>query len=401
MQSATRIALLFLMAAALMLPACVYQTGVDPCAPGVAQDGSSWEGPDIAAMNTRMELIGDASVTGNVLWLRSCLVGQQNCATDEMTVKWDSYKVNWVFDRDATCDFSSLAVNQMVGDCARCDYCVGQPSCPSGILEDPIQGQFGPTVVRFEGFVTDAGGPAELDNFHYGSGCPNPQVAQNHFKPTGKATYQVLAAKFSSYNSGCDVRQILTEKKIVVVSDMATASLHPLTAHADPNSPLVFFKGSIGSNSDWNAGFSSQLRVTKIRIRQGSTFHDPKTGLFGLDELTATPVRPSRIVIFPAFHDGDSVFDLDTTRCYSDASEYGDIDLRRCRNSSPFTGTDPCTVVPRSPTACVDLRANPTHLSSAPNDILTWFVEFNPAEGGVVPDPTKGDIVIEFTIEGV
>jgi hypothetical protein len=202
----------------------------------------------------------------------------------------------------------------------------------------------------------------------------------------------VLAAKFASYNDGCNDRRILAEKKIVVITDVPRVSTHPLKLHIDNQLPFVFYKGTVGIDPDWDVSFSSHLRVTKVRILQGIVARDPKTTLFALDETTAKVVHPSRIVLFPGYQDSFSVSRTDTYRCYADTDEDGNFDLfRHCLHDSPYTNSN---------AVHQGLLANPTHLQNAPTDILTWFVEFNPQEGAVVPtlDPNE-ELAIEFTIE--
>jgi len=111
-----------------------------------------------------------------------------------------------------------------------------------------------------------------------------------------------------------------------------------------------------------------------------------------LDEISTTIAHPSRVVLFPAAFDGFSVLQHDGVRCYANSSEDGDLNLTTCRHDYRVDCTSP---------GCV-LRATPQYKYGNPADNITWFVEFNPAEGGVIPSFSSGEVLaIEFTLERV
>jgi hypothetical protein len=148
----------------------------------------------------------------------------------------------------------------------------------------------------------------------------------------------------------------------------------------------------VTTNGYREESFSPNVRITKVVVLKGTPAVDPNTGRFKLDETSSVYVHPSRIVLFPSFSDGDSVLGPDRVRCYTDSSETGGLDLRTCRVTRNIDCNTP---------NCV-LNATPQYLHDRVTDPLTWFVEFNPAEGGIIPTLNCGEVLaIEFTLERV
>jgi len=110
--------------------------------------------------------------------------------------------------------------------------------------------------------------------------------------------------------------------------------------------------------------------------------------------MSSTIVHPSRVILFPAEFDGDSVLAHDRdNRCYANSSEDGDIDLTTCRKNYQVDCNSPNCVFEATP----QYRHGPT--PADPLKDIIWFVEFNPAEGGDIPTLECGEVLaIEFTL---
>jgi len=136
--------------------------------------------------------------------------------------------------------------------------------------------------------------------------------------------------------------------------------------------------------------FSPNLRVTRVWVEKGTPAVDKETGRFTLDNTTREYVHPSRIVLHTGTGEAETVFPNDQTACYADSNVNGDIDLTNCR---PLFNTN-CT-----PPNCLQ-SATPQYLHTSPTEGLIWFVEFKPAEGGVIPMLKCGEVLaIVFTLE--
>lgn len=329
-------------------------------------------GPDKQTMNVGFEIAGQPSLyQSNSFWLRD---GEQ------LAIRWDTYRLH-IFDHGNMCDY---------------DYCNPTNQCSAANTIYFSSGGTIPIIEECEGFM-QCDQPVIVPITYTGtgpqgrprSGCrliggaPPIGTAPSTFTPPRNGTYQAYQP-----NQIPSPSTLLIEKKVFVIAQanyqMATYQLvrYPIV---DPNpiySSIVWFTWSIGGAAVWDDNFSNSLQVTKVRILKGRAGIDAVTGMLKLED--ATPVRPSSIVLSPAFDSTRSVIGQNRNRCYADTSVDGNIDISQCRGTSP--------------------AATPTYLKTQQSDRLTWIAEFNPNEtqtqGATAPTLNSGEVLaIEFTIQ--
>jgi hypothetical protein len=336
-------------------------------------------------------------------------------AGDKLAPAFDRFELH--FQRQGKmCDFLDNTPASNGDDCLVCNLCgdLHSRGCKTTDLNQPkseiTEGTF--KVVVDVGFMPSATMRDVFDFAERGgitrlrSACPN--QTRMPFATDFSGLY-----RFTGTNEAA-LRGTDGTAKVEIVND---ANPHPtvsyqLTSHCEdvqgptscaapsptPNAQCpacVWFKVPA---PDTSAGlreesFSPNLRVTKVRVLKGTPSVDPNTGRFKLDEMSTTIAHPSRVVLFPAASDGFSVLGPDDVRCYANPSvEDGDLNLTTCRDNYQVDCTSP---------NCA-LRATPHYTDGNPADSIIWFVEFNPAEGGVIPSFSFGEVLaIEFTLERV
>jgi hypothetical protein len=353
----------------VVLPACAYKTTRCPT-DGTNNDCQS-AGPEI--LNTHIEVVSQSSLhQSDSIWLR---------AGDQLVVKWDSYTFFHTFG-GANCDFPNLT--QKTDDCAICNWCDTSPTfeqlCPFQLRA--VGGSERLRLNKYDGFMSNNEQPTTIEFLGDTSGCSARGFAPFSFTPEGNSTYQVLTPEASSSQA------VLTNKKVFVIQNgMSQPATYKMDQHTDIQSPLVFYKWTVGGDPIREDNFSTNLRVGKVRVLKGHAVSDPVSGRFMLEG--ATVIHPSRIVLIPNFNSSLSVFNQDANRCYANSNEDGDFDLTRCR---PAFGNNNSFLV----------DVTPTYMKTQPMDKLWWVVEFNPTEGGTPPVLATGEVLaIEFTIQGV
>lgn len=346
------------------LPACVPTKRCEANGDGATLN-CTYTGPEM--QNARFEVAGESSLhPSNTIWLRE---------GESVIPLWDTFTMQFTYG-DELCDFSNFT--QFTDDCALCDYCDETPASFQRCNAHPAFFGTNAQVVFFEGFIEaeTPGQSIELDNGpSVFGGCSAAGYAPTLITPTDNGTYQLLAPEYSS-----SPYSILAQKKVFVIKDQLSQSAsYRLTRHPESNASVVWFKWAVAGDPVWEDNFTTTLRVGLVRVLKGGMV-----------------VRPSRIVLRPAFNPGLPVFNQDTIRCYANQNTAdGDIDLTRCRTS------------PNGATQLEDLT--PTYYKLQMMDLLTWIVEFNPNEGADA-DPTtpaldpidpNDSLTIEFTIQRV
>jgi hypothetical protein len=350
-------------------------------------------GPTI--LNPRVEIKDQTSLKpSNTLWIRQ---------GDELIALWDTFRLE-IYKSDEECDFSNFV--EATDDCELCDLCMTGPEfeqlCPHfGIGNFPFL-----KLRQFEGFVSDAE-PTSVVMMRFLSGCSARGATPVTFIPERNSTYQILNEV--SMNGSGQVKEI-AQKRVFVIGDISQTTSYQLERYASqppvpPNMwPKVWYRWSISKDGPWEDNFSSNVRVSQVRILTGRPGTDPLTGRFQLED--PRPVRPSRVLFLRVFLQSEPTSpddillhsDDDELRCYADSSvPDGNIDITRCR----FNFGDPTP------------SGNPPVFQLNPNlydeQHLTWMVEFNETEGADF-DPTTSTydevpigavLAIEFTIEKV
>src|SRR5262245_5671964 len=311
-----------------LLAGCKDTVIVNPRECGTGNPLDFVKGPEYA--NPRFEISSGSAVRpSRDFWVRK---------GDLLAMKWDNAR--FVINRAGSLCDPNLPCSEQTEACHRCDSCANscEFSDPSWCAiyydfeRDSLD--YFLKVAEFEGFVRDAA-PARVIAFPPLDICPstNPGDAPT-FSPQRNATLQMFHRSFAACNTpeDFDHATVIAESKVFVVEDgMTQAATYQLTAHTDPRNPaLTFRKWTMEGTPKFNENFSSNLRIGRVRVFTGTPGTDPVTGQFRLENPAV--VRPSRVVLSQNFVAGQSVFDNDRRRCYSDAkAEDGDIDLTQCR----------------------------------------------------------------------
>lgn len=299
-------------------------------------------------------------------WLRS---------GDTVDAKWDTFEFHW--ERLGTsCDFRNPPNN----DCRTCDYCsppadLRGPPCFGTILNST--GWKG--VVAHDGFVlTDTPKVVvEYGSTGHLSGCPNNTPAS--FDPAMNATYQLIKPE----NSG-----VAAESKIHVVpgGTIQWAAYQLKHEVVDGRDYWMWSVGDAGQK--WLENYSAGLRVTDVRIRRGECIAEPSSGDCIAPE-TSPLATASRLLFLPSFPNWATVAghpQESSHRCYLDPNA-AYIRMTACRE----------TYAPGQLPA-IQKIVTPTYENISSLEKLTWFIEFNTAEGGEAM--TAGEpLIIEFKIE--
>jgi hypothetical protein len=341
---------------------------------------------------------------------------------DELAVRWDRFEMHW--QRDGTsCDFlddtpiSADGQNCLV--CNLCDY--NGRACLDGRFPGNNGGGIEPgflEVWREPGFMPSKNPESVYSFAEYFSLLKAQAACPDHtpmtFTPEKSGLYRIGQAD-PTQDPILKVGESQGRAKVFVVDDdnPNPKVSYLLTGYregvqlGDPCGPLptpspspnrwcptcVWLKTATPASPARfkEESFSPNLRITKVRVLKGTPSVDPVTGRFKIDETTATPVHPTRIILLYAWLDlaGQDLIGHDASYCYANDSEDGDIDLTRCRWD--VYGLD-CP-------NCV-LNATPQYEHHDPSQELVWFVEFDPAFHGPIPALACSEVLaIEFTLE--
>ena len=290
---------------------------------------------------------------------------------DELIARWNEYSL--IYNQiGVTCDFTTNPPPSN-RDCDICTICNTGRGChhPTAFAPGTL-----PELLRFDAFRLESEPVVET------LWVEDPCDAGHSFAPPKNATYRLL-----KYPNSVPV----AETKVFVVEpggvgQRITYQLSPLTQET---ADAIFYQGFVPGDPILEDNFSNNLHITRVRILKGTPSRDPVTGKLQL--ANASVVHPSRIVLISDY-DGGQIYEgrRDSTRCYANGSEDGDLDLTRCRATS--------TAVCPGSASCLQ-SATPTSLTGS-GDVFTWIAEFKPTEGGIAPVFENGEILaIEFTIE--
>ena len=326
---------------------------------------------------------------------------------DKVAPAFDTFERHWQRE-NKMCDFlDNTPISANGGDCLVCEHCAdaASPAClglgvgdGTGIAHGFLE------VYEDRGFIPDRH-PANVYTFDdpqkVFAACPDNR--HRTFVPETSGLYRFASDAAVGFRGGAQRTWIF----IVDDAHSKPTTSYALTSYSEgvqlpdpcapslPNTPsascptCAWFKLPAPTTTAGlqEESFSCNLHITKIRVLQGTPWVDPGTGRF---KIIGTPVHPSSIVLFPAFHDGEPVFDHVDHRCYSNNSEDGDINLTSCRQAPNVDCTTP---------NCV-LNFTPHYENLRPFKDIIWFAEFNPAEGGIIPTLNCGEVLaIEFTLE--
>ncbi len=290
---------------------------------------------------------------------------------DKIAVKWDAFEFDWQRE-GKTCDFVD---NSSGTDCQVCDYCQAHQiygGLPCLGINSPVLGPGSLKVIANLGFrpteITAKVFEFEQAGAYVGSCSNNTTWPVPTIEPETSGLFQI------SSDVGVTAKGPAEGKvKIHLLFDgfKPPVTSYQMVEHIEVvQPPRAFYKWEVTGDQFWDDNFSPTLRVTKVRVLKGKPSMDVNTGRFKLDETTVTVLRPSSIILAPAFNDTQSALSGTNTRCFADpASEDGDIDLRSCRTVFQ-TNCPNCSVT-----------ATPTYLPANQEQKLTWFAEFNPCQG--------------------
>lgn len=315
--------------------------------------------------NARFEPISSTPLQPSVnYWLKS---------GDRVEAKWDTFEFHW--ERLGTsCDFRNPPNN----DCRVCDYCnppadLRGPPCFGTILNS--SGWKG--VVAHDGFVLTETPKVivEYGSTGHFSGCANNIPAS--FSPAMNATYQLVKPE----NSG-----IAAESKIHVVPAGTIQWVAYQLEHQNVDGRDYWTRNVGGDSQNWLENYSAGLRATNVRIRKGVCLADPNSGecLAPDDSPLATA---SRLLFLPSYQGTVSGHPQESShRCYLDPNA-SYINVSACRETYS-----------QNPLPVIQKLVTPTYEHSSSLEKLTWFIEFNTAEGGETMTPGE-KLIIEFQIE--
>jgi hypothetical protein len=318
------------------------------------------------------------------------------------------------------CDFlDNTPFSPNGADCTVCDYCAdgdadsclgivfgGGGGIVPGFLEVTNYAGFTPVATKANAYSF-----AEIGGIHKViAACPMQAQARDTFVPQVSGLYQLTSDAGIALRGGTG-----GTVKLFLLDDGNNnpTTIYPLTSDSDsgcvplpdpcatpsptptpsPNARCpgcAWFKLPAPTTEEGfrMESFSPHLRITDVRVLKGVPSVDPITGRFKLDVPTTEYTHPSRIVLFPAASDGESVLDHDRVRCYADSSINGNINLTACREDSNLPSTR-------------ELSATPQYRHDARTEGLIWFVEFNPAVSDI-PTLNCGEVLaIQFTLERV
>lgn len=220
----------------------------------------------------------------------------------------------------------------------------------------------------------------------YNDGCANANLIPEAFLPGGRTLYSnaFLADRDAQYKLYAVVPFRLDEVEstnelegIAGEAQLETYVVHAGLPKSVPPQTLTLsaevWEWQVGEeNGKWQINFSHRLRVTKVRVLQGRRHANNRF-------IPANPINP---YVVP------QRLEFGAQSCYADRNAAdGDIDLRRCRQSSNAVNG-------------ADIIATPTYLNTADQSPLNWRVVFDSAAGFPAPMLGNGEeLAIEFVVE--
>ncbi|MEZ5424757.1 MAG: hypothetical protein R2747_00710 [Pyrinomonadaceae bacterium] len=318
---------------------------------------------------------------------------------EKMIVKVDTFEAHWEKEGEM-CSFGS---NVSTEECQICDYCGspntdGEPPCLTA--EPDASGQFPFRIVADSGFIPTENPTNILDM--YGpqilGGCNRPNKPLPIFEPTQSGLYRTMPVRpefmIKSETQG--------ETKIQIVDpgpDSARTVAFQLTGQMIDNTS--YWTWATPGDSLWMENFSSNLRVTEVRLYRGVCADGSAQGVqCGLPD-DKIPVKPSRLLFLPGFQNTVSGYPGEAQhRCYGDPAgatdnSIGVLNCRETYNSAPTGQRD----------------VTPTYevIPDRSDEKMTWFIEFNTNEGGDAdlnapgfqPMPTDARLIVEFTVAAI
>jgi len=336
------------------------------CGDPAHQTGCAFAFSDFQIDNPRFEFpVSMQPVAGGQdFWLRN---------GDTLDAAWDSF-VLFLARPEIMCGPTTPVMpdRRSPSACFKCDFTnpsTAAHDCPMGFATAPGND---PVIVNFFADFDSQATPVALAG---ADPAVMPPIQSFPFTPPATGTVRLTL----QINGGIK----LAEAKVFVLSDGTQTVSYPLQPLAQNVTDVTFYSGTIPRNPVLADNFSTNLHIGKVRLLKGKPDVDPVTGKFRIQD--AAVVKPSRIVFIPDYR-GDSVFAHDSTRCYSDVSTDGNLDLTQCRPNAGAAGSL--------------LDATPAYVKVDPQSVLTWIAEFRPSEGGIAPTLDAGEaLAIEFTIQ--
>jgi len=340
---------------------------------------------------------------------------------DGVAPVFKTFELHWQ-RKGKMCDFLD---NTNSADCFVCDLCNQSDQFCKDAYEESFKGGVGTGFLEVWQYASFMPGEVKQTVFSFAESHNDSKLrsacqlqAHTTFTPESNGLYRItFPEQMFLSEMRTAVRGVAegTAKIFVVSPTSKYATFYQLTAHSEgvqvpnqcgtpsptptpPSNPScpgcawLKLPAPLTTNGYREDSFSPHVRITEVAVLKGTPAVDANTGRFKLDETSSLYVHPSRVVMVPSANDGDSVLARDNIRCYTDASETGGLDLRTCRRTRNVDCAAP---------DCV-LNATPQYLHDSATEPLTWFVEFNPAEGGIVPTLNCGEVLaIKFTLERV
>jgi len=394
---AIRLSLLFL-AGGLLSGLAVLKSGCVPGGRAVTLGGviDGFVITGIEIENPRFEPVGLSPEIrpARTYWLRS---------GNEIIAKWDTFE--WHYTKEG--EMCTFPDNTSSSNCLVCDFCnlpsnTDGPPCLGAFFNGPFIGLV--SIVAFPGFV-ESDDPELVFDYIGGADsvrgtCGTPRFQQPRFTPDQSALFRFKAGDESIVLRG----EFDGEARIHVVdAGPARAQTTAYQLSYQVVDGRDYWRWNIeGDGSILMENFSPELRITGIRILRGTCADGSAEGRECSVPSEAVPVKASRILFLPDFR-GSIARQLGEAahRCYSIPSTTGDtfLDLDHCR---PVFDPSSNTESPKLATPVYEIQPPQADVD------LTWFVEFNTAEGADAdlttpgvndPMPNDAQLIIEFTIQ--
>jgi hypothetical protein len=306
---------------------------------------------------------------------------------DAIAPRWRTHK--WLWQRKDANEKCSFTENTSTANCKVCDYCNLTTAC-MGVDPNNVSyaaPSLSPNVFAYAGFMS-AADPQLVLSYNFSSGDVLAACLNSMGRPVGT----FAPATSGVYSFGGEAWKFKPETspdeppgvKIHVVERGLTQKTPYELTYVGAN----FWKLTIGGDPLWLENFSPNLRVTDIRILKGECGDGSAEGKQCDTTIAREPVKPSRVTV-------DGICDYN---CYSNpnGSDGKFINLVSCRQMN---------------NAIIEMFVTPTYeiLPTNPFEKLTWWVEFNVAEGADAnlatpapdPMPAGAELIIEFTIQAM
>lgn len=352
---------------------------------------------EIEAENAHLLPVGLNPVAADIQRARSYWLKEG----DDVVPVWDTFELHWQ-NEGIMCPFAN---NNSDENCAICDFCALPPNSPGPPCFNASP-TFQSDLVKI---VVDAGfmrnSPVTVHDFAGNAAgiqgtCANNGLNRPSFAPTVSGIYRFASDLPVVKFPGATPEMPVEETKIHLIGpsngsiQRAAYQLRPVTIDSKN-----YWTWTVEGGDFWMENFSSNLRISEIRIFKGNCADGSALGRSCQVPNTAVAVKPSRVLFLPNFGSSVSMHPFESTlRCYSraNAADGSYIDLSSCRQMANTPQNQE-----------LSLSAVPTfqyELIGPMNDQfqkLSWFVEFNILES--FPSTaenigTETEFIIEFTI---